>query len=48
MEALNKLGIKQILSTAYSSEIQRFVGRVNWVLLKNYLNEDNQSRLLII
>ncbi|KAF0736150.1 Uncharacterized protein FWK35_00026021 [Aphis craccivora] len=46
-EVLNKLGIKQTLSTTYSPETQGFVERVNKVLcnsLKNYLTENNQSR----
>jgi len=44
---LNKLGIKQIFSTAYSPETQGLVERVNGIVcnsLKNYLSEDNQSR----
>lgn len=46
-EVLNNLGIKQILSTAYSPETQGFVERINGVLcnsLKNYINNNNQTR----
>jgi len=46
-EVTQNLGIKQILSTAYSPETQGFVERVNGVLcssLKNYINDDNQQR----
>jgi len=46
-EVTQNLGIKQILSTAYSPETQGFVERVNGVLcssLKNYINDDNQHR----
>uniref|UniRef100_A0A2S2QEP6 RNA-directed DNA polymerase n=1 Tax=Sipha flava TaxID=143950 RepID=A0A2S2QEP6_9HEMI len=46
-EVTKNLGIKQILSTAYSPETQGFVERVNGVLcysLKNYINDDNQHR----
>ncbi|VVC38986.1 Integrase, catalytic core,Ribonuclease H-like domain [Cinara cedri] len=47
VEVLQKLGIKQVLSTAYSPETQSFVERVNGILcnsLKNYLNDENQYR----
>lgn len=44
---LDNLGKKQVLSTAYSPESQGFVKKANGVLcisLKNYFNDDNQSR----
>lgn len=46
-EVLHNLGIKQVLSTAYSPETQGFVERVNGILcnsLKNYLINNDQTR----
>lgn len=46
-EVLHNLGIKQVLSTAYSPETQGFVERINGILcgsLKNYIIDNDQTK----
>jgi O-acetyl-ADP-ribose deacetylase (regulator of RNase III) len=46
-DVCENLGIKQILSTAYSPQTQGFVEKINDVLcnsIKNYIDNDNQHR----
>jgi len=46
-DVCDNLGIKQLLSTAYSPQTQGFVEKINHVLcnsIKNYIDDDNQHR----
>lgn len=46
-DVCDNLGIKQVLSTAYSPQTQGFVEKINDVLcnsIKNYIDNDNQHR----